>query len=55
MKMDTHILKSSFVCHNSERFLFIIGFKHYNFGIQIHKWGIRLMLIWWHICIHLND
>ena len=50
--MTAHILKSKTVCSNSELFLLMIGIKHFNFGIQIHKWGIRFMFIWWHLCIH---
>ncbi len=51
-KMKIHTLKSETVCHNSERFLIMVGVGHYNLGFQFQNWGIRFMLIWWHICIH---
>jgi hypothetical protein len=52
MKMDMHILKSRTVCHNSEKFLIMVGHRHWNLGFQIQDWGIRIMLIWWHVCFH---
>lgn len=50
--MNIHILKSREICQTSEEFLFVVGRKHWNLGIQVHEWGTRIMLIWWHICIH---
>lgn len=47
-----NILKSKTVYMSSEYFMLMIGFKHYNLGIQFQDHGIRLMLIWWHVCIH---
>ena len=53
--MVVNILKSKTVCLNSGRFMINIGFSHYNLGVNFHTWGIRLMLIWWHICIHFKN
>ena len=52
LKMKIHTLKSTTVYHNSERFLLMIGHRHWNFGIQIQNWGMRFMLLCWHVCIH---
>jgi hypothetical protein len=27
---------------------------HYQIGIIIHEWGIRFMLLYWHLCWHRN-
>jgi hypothetical protein len=48
------ILKSKSVIHNSEKFLLMVGHKHYNLGFQIQDFGIRFMFIWWHICINFK-
>jgi hypothetical protein len=50
--MKIRTIKSIDVTLNSEMFLLIIGHRHWNLGIQFQYWGIRLMLIKWHICIH---
>ena len=50
--MGFAIIKSKNVTKDNDIFLLHLGFKHYDFGIQIHKWGIRIMLVWWHLCIH---
>ena len=50
--MKVHKIKSVYVCQNSEYFTIQIGFKHYNLGLQFPDFGIRIMLIWWHILIH---
>jgi hypothetical protein len=26
-------------------------YEHYGLGVKIHRYGLRIMLIWWHICI----
>lgn len=33
-------------------FTLLIGINNYNFGLIFHKWGFRILLIWWHIIIH---
>ncbi len=50
MKIAT--IKSRTVCKDNGLFIVHIGFGCYDIGIQVHKWGIRIMLIWWHICTH---
>ena len=45
-------IKSKHVCKDNELFIVHIGFGRYDIGVQVHKWGIRIMLIWWHIFIH---
>jgi hypothetical protein len=47
-------VKSKNVANMNEILVLHIGYKHYDLGIQIHKWGIRFMLIWWHYCIHIK-
>ena len=53
--MKAAYLKSIQVCQNSEVLLLMVGHKRWNFGIQVHKWGIRFMLIWWHVFIHFKS
>jgi len=53
--MDAHLIKSVTVCKNNGIFIIHIGISHYDLGIQVHNWGIRIMLIWWHLCIHVKD
>ena len=50
--MDIKIIKSRNVAKSNEVFILHIGIGCYDLGIQIHKWGLRFMLIWWHVCIH---
>ena len=52
--MNVAIIKSRYVEKHNEIFIFHVGFKHYDLGVQIHNWGIRFMFIWWHVCIHLK-
>ena len=52
--MSATFIKSKSVCKNNDVFILHVGFSHYDVGVQIHKWGIRVMLIWWHTCIHWN-
>ena len=53
--MKCFILKSWRVGKNNDLFILHVGYKQYDLGIQIHGWGVRLMLIWWHICIHFKN
>jgi len=53
--MEIVSVKSKIVCHSSEIFLLMAGHKHFNLGLQIHNWGIRFMLIWFHVCIRFKD
>jgi hypothetical protein len=48
-------VKSKNVTKDNDVFIIHIGYKHYDLGIQIHTWGVRVMLIWWHYCLHLKD
>lgn len=50
MKIDA--IQSSKVFTDNEKFVFMVGHKHYNLGFQVKSWGIRFMFIWWHIVIH---
>ena len=48
-------VKSKNVTKDNDVFIIHIGYKHYDLGIQIHTCGVRVMLIWWHYCLHLKD
>jgi hypothetical protein len=50
--MSGAFIKSSRVCKDNGLFILHIGYKHYDLGFQVHDWGLRIMLIWWHYCIH---
>jgi len=52
--MKLIIIKSEVVCNNNELFVIHIGYKDYDLGFQIHDWGIRIMAIWWHLCIRFK-
>jgi hypothetical protein len=51
-EMKAEVIKSIHVCKSNDIFLLHIGFKHYDLGFQVHEWGLRLMLIWWHVCFY---
>lgn len=50
--MKGSIIKSKNVFSDNDIFLIHVGYKHYDLGFQVHSWGVRVMLIWWHFCIH---
>jgi len=43
--MKPYVIKSKRVEKHNDLFLLHIGYKHYNLGIQVHRWGIRFMFI----------
>jgi hypothetical protein len=47
-------IKSKHVIKNNDIFIIHIGYKHYDLGLQVHSWGLRIMLIWWHYCIKIK-
>jgi len=49
--MKINIGLSNKICQDSDIFLFCIGSKKYNFGFQIHEYGVRFMLLFWHVLI----
>jgi hypothetical protein len=53
--MKAHLLSSKIVNNHNGIFVLRIGYKNYDFGFVIEKFGIRFMLIWWHCCIHLKQ
>jgi hypothetical protein len=50
--MKAYLLSSKIVNNHNGKFVFRIGYKNYDFGFVIEDFGIRVMLIWWHWCIH---
>jgi hypothetical protein len=52
--MKKTFIKSKCVCMDNGKFIMTIGFQHYNLGFQILDWGIRLMLINYHLCFHFK-
>jgi len=50
--MEARFIKSKNVCKDNGKFILHVGYNHYDFGIQVHEWGVRVMLIWWHWCFH---
>lgn len=54
MKVNTHIIKSRKVCNGIDGLSAGIGYGTYILGFRFQKDNIRLMLIWWHICIHIK-
>lgn len=51
MKISTIRAKS--VCRDNGEFIIHAGVGIYDIGFQIHGWGLRVMLIYWHVCIHI--
>lgn len=40
------------VAKDVDHFIVMIGSGIWNLGIQVHPWGVRVMLVFWHICIN---
>lgn len=49
------LVDSRYICANSNRFRAVIGWGAYGLGVQVEEWGVRLLLGWWHICLHLKE
>jgi hypothetical protein len=52
---DINIIDTKYICSNSNRFRFVIGFGQYALGVQGEAWGLRVLLIWRHVCIHFKE
>ncbi len=52
MKNPFSKIKARYVCRDNGWFLLNIGVGSYQLGIQLHPWGLRIMLIWWHVFVH---
>lgn len=50
--MSVSILKSKQVAKDVDYFILMVGSGIWNLGIQVHPWGVRVMLVFWHICIN---
>ena len=46
--------ESKYICEDNGIVLIRISYKHYSLGIKFHEWGIRVMLIWWHVFLHFD-
>jgi hypothetical protein len=53
--MRVGFIESRYVCSDSHKFTINVGYKHYVLGIIIYDWGVRIMLIWWHLCIYITN
>jgi hypothetical protein len=49
MKFD--IVDTKYLCNSDYKFVLQIGFNNFTLGIKIHSWGVRLMIIKYHVCI----
>lgn len=49
--IDIGITSSKMVCFYTDYFSLIIGSGQWNLGLVIEKHYVRIMLIWWHVCI----
>ena len=50
--MKVLIVESIYVVGSTnEPFSLALAYKHYELGVKIHRYGLRIMLIWWHILI----
>lgn len=29
--------------------------QYWGVGFVVESWGLRLLFVWWHICIHLRE
>ncbi len=50
--MSIKIIKSRYVSYIGGEFQLKISYKYMGFGIEIYKWGLRIKLLLWDICIH---
>ena len=32
-----------------------LGYQHWQVGLRFERWGLRILLIKWHYCIHWKD
>lgn len=53
--MNINKIRSKDVMKYNEKFILHLGISYFDLGIQIHSWGIRIMLITHHFCIHIKD
>ena len=45
------VIKSRHVSNgHSPYFSISVGIKYWSIGFAIEKWGLRICLIWWHLC-----
>lgn len=51
--MNISTIRAKSVCRDNGKFIIHAGFGIYDVGFQIHEWGFRVMLIWWHVCVHI--
>lgn len=51
--MNISTIKSRMVGNGNRRFFVAeIGSDPWHVGICVYDWGVRLMFIFWHVCIH---
>jgi len=45
------LIPTKFVCYaHTIKFQILVGGDGYGLGISFETWGIRIKLIWWHLC-----
>lgn len=45
------VVKSKHMCDWHESyFTLTVAIKYWKLGFVIEKWGLRICLIWWHLC-----
>lgn len=48
-------IRADYVAFNPQPVISImVSFRHYLLGLRVETWGVRIMLIWWHICWHIE-
>lgn len=50
--MTIQTVKSRYVCIDYGLFMTCIGTDPWAVGVKLNWWGVRFMLIWWHVVIH---
>ncbi len=48
-----YLFPARYVCYR-EGWGIKLGGDGYGLGFWVESWGLRIYLIWWHLCIHLN-
>ena len=50
--LSVSLIRSKEVGNGFDGWHLSIGYRWRCIGIAFHPWGYRIMLIWWHLCIH---
>jgi len=53
--MKASLVKHCYVLNGTAKFSCLVETPWFGLGFKIHDWGIRLLLVTHHLCIHRED